>query len=152
MSGDLEDFLRRAAQRRQAKAAQANQPAAAPRKRPQYSNSRTERVARTVETDRATDEVLVAEVVDHNSINKHDRRKTSTEQQQQQQQAKAVEKQAGTAAANSATDRSSSKRDAASAALNSQAGIELLNALRSPGGVRQAILLREILDRPTHRW
>ena len=148
MSGDLEDFLRRAAQRRQAKAAQANQPAAAPRKRPQYSNSRTERVARTVETDRATDEVLVAEVVDHNSINKYDRRKTSTEQQQ----AKAVEKQAGTAAANSATDRSSSKRDAASAALNSQAGIELLNALRSPGGVRQAILLREILDRPTHRW
>ncbi|MDA9858027.1 hypothetical protein N9D23_07885 [Rubripirellula sp.] len=147
MSGDLEDFLRRAAQRRQAKAAQANQPAAAPRKRPQYSNSRTERVTRTVETQ-ATDEVLVAEVVDHHSTNQYDRRETGT----QRQQAETAQKQAEAAATRSAAGQSSTKNDAASSALNSQAGIELLAALRSPGGVRQAILLREILDRPTHRW
>ena len=147
MSGDLEDFLRRAAQRRQAKAAQANQPTATPRKRPQYSNSRTERVTRTVETQ-ATEEVLVAEVVDHPSPNQYDRRETGTEQQQ----AKTAKTQAEAAASRSATGKSSTKSDAASSALNSQAGVELLDALRSPGGVRQAILLREILDRPTHRW
>ena len=28
----------------------------------------------------------------------------------------------------------------------------LLDRLRSPGGLREAMLLREILDRPTHRW
>ncbi|MEE2936867.1 MAG: hypothetical protein VYA84_12840 [Planctomycetota bacterium] len=140
MSRDLEDFLRRAAQRRQAKAAEANQPTATPRKRPQYSNSRTERVTRTVETQ-ATDEVLVAEVVDHHSANQYDRRETGTERQQ-----------AEAAASRSATDKPSTKSDAASSTFNNQAGIQLLAALRSPGGVRQAILLREILDRPTHRW
>ena len=29
---------------------------------------------------------------------------------------------------------------------------ELLAALRSPAGLRQLILMREVLDRPTHRW
>ncbi len=28
----------------------------------------------------------------------------------------------------------------------------LLNLLRQPGGIQSAILLREILDRPVHRW
>ncbi|MGB0599412.1 MAG: hypothetical protein ACPGLY_22230 [Rubripirellula sp.] len=147
MSGDLEDFLRRAAQRRQAKAAQANQPAATPRQRPQYSNSRTERVTRTVETQ-ATDEVVVAEVVDHHSTNQYDRRETRTERQRTD----TAKKQAEAAATRSAAGKAPTKSDAASSALNSQAGIELLAALRSPRGVRQAILLREILDRPTHRW
>jgi len=29
---------------------------------------------------------------------------------------------------------------------------ELLAALRGPGGLRQLILMREVLERPTHRW
>ena len=29
---------------------------------------------------------------------------------------------------------------------------ELLAALRAPGGLRQLILMREVLERPTHRW
>jgi hypothetical protein len=32
------------------------------------------------------------------------------------------------------------------------AATELLTALRSPGGLRQLILMREVLDRPTERW
>lgn len=29
---------------------------------------------------------------------------------------------------------------------------ELVSALRTPGGLRQLILMREVLERPTHRW
>ncbi len=29
---------------------------------------------------------------------------------------------------------------------------DLLKLLRQPGGLQQAILLKEILDRPEHRW
>ena len=61
MSGDLEDFLRRAAERRQAKAAQQQQQQAAPAKRPrpQYSDRARERVT---SVDQA-DEILTAEIV-----------------------------------------------------------------------------------------
>ena len=63
MAGDLEDFLRRAAQRRQAKAAQnrggpADQARA--RSRPEYTNRKTERLV----TPSDADEVLLAEVVE----------------------------------------------------------------------------------------
>jgi hypothetical protein len=34
----------------------------------------------------------------------------------------------------------------------SRATDELLAALKSPSGVRQLVLMREVLDRPTHRW
>jgi len=63
MAGDLEDFLRRAAARRQQKATQEKQQQAQQQRPepPQYSDSRTERVARTVEP---VDEVLVADVVE----------------------------------------------------------------------------------------
>ena len=66
MARDLDDFLRRAAQRRQAKAAeqrQAQQPER--RVRPQYSDARTERIARPVEE---AEEVLMAEVVDDPAV------------------------------------------------------------------------------------
>ena len=148
MSGDLEDFLRRAAQRRQAKAAQSAQPAAKPRQRPQYSNSRTERVARNVESNQVRDEILVAEVVEDDIATKRDQ----LEAKRERQRAETAADQAKTAATRSATNRSPASSDASSAALSSQAGMDLLAALRSPGGVRQAILLKEILDRPTHRW
>jgi hypothetical protein len=32
------------------------------------------------------------------------------------------------------------------------AAADLVAALRSPEGLRNLILMREILDRPTHRW
>ena len=56
MSGDLEDFLKRAAERRQAKAAQQAPPKRVP---PQYSDSRTERVPRPAPTN----DVVEAQIV-----------------------------------------------------------------------------------------
>jgi hypothetical protein len=32
------------------------------------------------------------------------------------------------------------------------ASSDLVAAIRSPGGLRQLILMREVLERPTHRW
>jgi hypothetical protein len=64
MSGDIEDFLKRAAERRQAR--QANRPATPhqaqrPPARPEYTDSRRERTVRPREDD---DELIVAEVVE----------------------------------------------------------------------------------------
>ena len=147
MSGDLEDFLRRAAQRRQAKSAQAEKPAAAsrPRQRPQYSNSRTERVVRTVD-DEAHDEVLAATVVEDSNSLSNRRKKLEAAQ------AEAARAQAETAEKLKKVKQASGKGGAVAAALTGDAGESLLAALKSPNGLRQAILLREIIDRPTHRW
>jgi hypothetical protein len=41
--------------------------------------------------------------------------------------------------------------DAASPHLTTPAA-SLLAALHSPGGLRQLVLLREVLERPIHRW
>lgn len=64
MSGDIEDFLKRAAEKRQAR--QANRPAAAqppqrPASRSEYTDSRRERSVRPQENE---DEVIVAEVIE----------------------------------------------------------------------------------------
>ena len=87
MSGDLEDFLRRAAQRRQAKAAEQKQPAAR-RQPPQYSDRKTERVARIPE-----DEVLTTEV-DHdpNSIAARMQRVEEAKRAAEKAEAEAAEK------------------------------------------------------------
>ena len=37
-------------------------------------------------------------------------------------------------------------------ALSGDLAADLLRMLRQPGGIQQAILMREILDRPEHRW
>ena len=156
MSGDLEDFLRRAAQRRQAKAAQERAASARPsesrsgsRARPQYSNSRTERV---VSADEA-DEILVAEVVDdeaHNSIADRMRRLEAAKQA-------AAEAESSLGSLRRAEHKSQHKPPAKAPAaagplLSGDPIQDLIKLLRQPTGVRQAILLREILDRPTHRW
>jgi len=64
MSGDIEDFLKRAAERRQAR--QASRPAPAqqpprPAARPEYTDSRRERSVRPQDDD---DELVVAEVIE----------------------------------------------------------------------------------------
>jgi len=43
-------------------------------------------------------------------------------------------------------------RDGSPQPQPASAATELLAALRSPGGLRQLILMREVLDRPTQRW
>ena len=37
-------------------------------------------------------------------------------------------------------------------ALSGNMAEDLIRMLRKPGGIQQAILLREVLDRPEHRW
>ena len=145
MSGDLEDFLRRAAQRRQAKAAEQQQPAAGQqpprRQKPQYSDSKTERVARIPE-----DEVLAAEVEhDPNSFAARMQRVEEAKRAAAQAEAEAAEKlkkEHGGRTLASILDADSSGHPV----------VDLIRMLRRPGGIQQAILLREILERPTHRW
>ncbi len=159
MSGDLEDFLRRAAQRRQAKAAQ--QPAAPQRQRPQYSDRRTERVARDVDAE----PILTAEIVedDPNSFSARLRRVEEAKKAAAKAQAEAANKLAQVRAGRSRGSASSSSQGSGNqgsgnqgsgtaVAMSGDPTQDLLRLLRQPGGIRQAILLREILDRPEHRW
>ncbi len=146
MAGDLEDFLRRAAQRRQQKVQQQKQQQAAPARRepPQYSDSRTERRVRSADSE---EPVLTAELVedDHRA---HIRALRQTEdlahaaklaQQEEVQNQRRAE-------------RSKKKSPIVSAVSTGVPAKDLINMLRQPGGIQQAILLREILDRPEHRW
>jgi hypothetical protein len=140
MSGDLEDFLRRAAQRRQAKAA----PQPTSRQKPEYSNSRTERRVR----DREADEVLVAEIVedDPNSFAARLRRVEAAKLAAAKAEAELAPKRQA-----SGTDKTTTA-PARAVLLSGDPRKDLRALLRQPGGIRQAILLREILDRPEHRW
>lgn len=144
MSGDLEDFLRRAAQRRQAKTAPQRSASPPGRKNsPQYSNRRTERTVRPAEAD----EILVAELVEdeEESLAARARR------------VQAAKKAAAEAEAQLAVQQSRGASQAAGASpgnvvLSGNPAQDLIRLLRQPTGIQQAILLKEILDRPEHRW
>ena len=151
MSGDLEDFLRRAAQRRQAKAAnqERTQKPARP-VQPQYSDSRTERVARTVEE---VEPVLMAEVVDDDTESHSRQIQRMEDQRRSIEEAKKVARRLEEETAKK--QRRSAQRDASNSALPQSTGhpvADLIANFRRPGGIQQAILMREILDRPEDRW
>ncbi len=139
MSGDLEDFLRRAAQRRQAKTAQQQQSQPAQRPRPQYTDQRTERVARIPDQD----EILTAEIVEEDSFAARRRRLEAAKQAATKAEAEAAEQMKRVAG---------SKHSTAPVILSGNPAQDLLKMLKRPGGIQQAILLREIFDRPEHRW
>ncbi|MEM9587922.1 MAG: hypothetical protein AAGA03_11640 [Planctomycetota bacterium] len=137
MAGDLEDFLRRAAARRQAKAAPAP-PAQQPNVAPQYTDRRRERMVTSQEPDELEDVSTVS---------------NRLEQQRAQIQA-AKEKARQVAAEAAATPaamptRTKSGRVETTNTANAQ---DLIDLLKQPQGIRNAILLREIFDRPEHRW
>ena len=150
MSGDLEDFLKRAAERRQAKATEKNRPPK--RVPPQYSDSRSERVPHNPPLEATVvEEVVVAEVV---RASQPARKEPSLAER-----AKERAKERGTPTAditsaslpavNQPYERASRSTNVESVGFSAADIIELL---KQPGGVQQAILLREILDRPEHRW
>ena len=142
MPGDLEDFLRRAAQRRQQKAAQEKQQAPQRREKPQYSDSRSERIVRPQHLDEA---ILTAEIVDDQSISFGQRLKKVEDAKRAAAKAKQI--------ADDLMKQAARKTPAALATEPTGVPIhDLLKLLRRPGGIQQAILLREILDRPEHRW
>lgn len=139
MSGDLEDFLRRAAQRRQAKSAQQEQQQPPPpRPRPQYTDRHTERVV---------DAIIVEEPLVADNANSLVAQKERLEESR---------RAAALAEAEAARRRQSSKPGSRSAvaatASSGNSAQELVKLLSQPGGLGQAFLLREILDRPEHRW
>ncbi|TWU32976.1 hypothetical protein [Novipirellula artificiosorum] len=152
MSGDLEDFLRRAAQRRQNKAAQQPPEGAAQRSaarpKPQYSDSRTERRPRPP----LDEDVVVAEVVEDVDAQWRGRA-------QKVEQAKRAAKLAQAEAAKELSKLKKKKSTSRIPPLEPLAPVgtghaieDLLNMLHRPGGIQQAVLLREILERPEHRW
>ncbi len=144
MSNDLEDFLRRAAQRRQAKA----QPQAVPlRPKPEYTSHHAERL--TTHHQAGEEEPLEAIIVNEQAEDPYamQRRRIADAQA-------LAAKEAGYAAQRLAKIQRSiaSQSPAGDYKLSGNIAADLMQMLRSPGGIQQAILLREIIDRPEHRW
>lgn len=202
MSNDLEEFLKRAAQRRQAnQAKEATQKTAAKQKpASQYSDARSERTIRIEPED---DEILMAEIIPDdvsrmapqrknsdrsgssqrsassrsNSSQRNSgespadvqrrpppRRATERPRRAESRSAKAIQNPIQTVnpvgeiapMATGKADRTGSQDDFYAVRNDANMGelnvADLIAALQSPAGFRQAILMKEILDRPTHRW
>ena len=161
MAGDLEDFLRRAAERRKAKAGQQKpqpqrpaqqrpaqqRPAQKPpqRRQPVYTDRRAERIVRP-----EPEPILVAEVIEEPTDSLAARKRRLEEAKKAAERAKAeAAKRASSVRSVSSTRPTSS---GAAPALTGDFASDLLKMLQHPNGIKQAILLREILDRPEHRW
>ena len=154
MSGDLEDFLRRAAARRQTKSGsqpqRANQPQ--PRagadhqgtRRREYTDRRQERVPQAADV---ADEPITAEIVSDEleSLSEQRRRIEAAKERAEKIRQQTSEKLPPAA-------RSSQSEVPTGTGFTGNAAEDLLRMLRHPSGLRQAILLREVLDRPEHRW
>jgi len=155
MSGDLEDFLARAARRRAEKAeVQRGQQVQSESRRnfqevqSQYSDRRRERVVLLTDDD---DDIVEAEIVDDAIMDAAIIKDT-----------KAIKSSLRDVSDSSALeDRNKSPKRTYQATSDPQAGIrpagglsslELVEMLSRPGGIRQAFLLKEIMDRPVRRW
>ena len=141
MPGDLEEFLKRAAARRQAKEQQQQAAAPRPTQRPQYSDRRRERVVRPPEV---VEPILVAEVVE--VPDSMAQRRHAIEEAKR----KAKEAEAEAAKKLAKLKKSAGKSTTSDVTLTGDARADILRLLKQPGGIKQAILLREILERP--KW
>lgn len=183
MSNELEDFLRRAAQRRaEHAAARAQQPQAA--RRPQYTDRNRERVATTSDSD---DDPIVADLVPSSSDepqrsgNRSGRSSSGRREPIHLDEPVALDQpvrlgesvRLDEASAGRLRDRSAGPSHQQgqlqtgtgspipggiqpvakeTVPLSSPVTQVLLRLMTDPQGIDQAILAREILDRPTHRW
>ena len=148
MAGDLEDFLKRAAERRAQKQQQGGgaqphqRPAAQQRPKPQYTESRRERQVRQP----IQEAIPVAEIVEPvNSL---------AEKQKRLAEAK---KRADEARAQRGNPQSEATEvliieDGDTEIPAGTPAEQLIELIRRPGGIQQAFLLREILERPEQRW
>ncbi|NNE00222.1 MAG: hypothetical protein HKN47_23120 [Pirellulaceae bacterium] len=159
MAGDLEDFLRRAAERRQQKAAQGGGPPPQQKRpaAPEYSDARTERKVRQ------HDAPVMAEIASdpEHDANAARKRKIALAKQmadrarmEAAQREKKVDDDRAADKANVASQLAAKRAKAAAAAapVAIDSVHDLIKILKAPGGLRQAVLLREILDRPDQRW
>jgi len=187
MSGDIEDFLRRAAERRQQRQAAKAPPAPVARQRPEYSDSRSERyVSRRDEDDDSVDVVPVEAIEEPLSrriaelkrkqaaaqSNRSVGRESSVGRNSPPNQSRNAPpaqirgsgsrgdepQQSGQATARAEdliATIAPAKSYAAPPPASTTVGVgipELLRMLQTPHGLRNAMLIREILDRPEHRW
>ena len=149
MSSDLEDFLRRAAQRRQANAPPA-QAAPVKRSRPEYTNRQSERLT-SHPMDDADDIPVAAIVVD----DEHDEDPYAMQRKRIAAAKAAAEKEATKAAATLAKLQQSKASGSSTASSSVSTGNmveDIKRMIQAPGGMQQAMILKEILDRPEHRW
>lgn len=149
MAGDLEDFLRRAAQRRgENAAARENRPQPQPPRRPEYTDRNRERSMSTSDHD---EEVVIADVVPSEGEERHsDRAQPASDRE--------ASGDAPSAGINRTLGRAGRAPHVASVVTDnteipaSETVEALLRLMTDPSGIRQAILAREILDPPHHRW
>jgi hypothetical protein len=107
-------------------------------------------LARPVE---AVEEILTAEIVD-DEVESHSRQIQRMEDQRRSiEEAKKVARRLEEETAKK--KKKMAKRDAGESSVPQSTGhpvADLLANFRRAGGIQQAILMREILDRPEHRW
>lgn len=191
MSGDIEDFLRRAAQRRQTRQGAPNNPPQPAAQKPR-AFAPMERAVVAVPLEDEIEPALLAEPLARRleelkrrnelANQAEDAQRQGTQQRRQKAQAdQARRAQADKARRNQGPKSGGAKsgpnielvpkspppKGASSgpgapttqeqvpppdAAQISQEIQELLQMMRSPQGLRSAILMREIFDRPEHRW
>jgi small-conductance mechanosensitive channel len=152
MAGDLEEFLKRAAERRaqkqrQQQAGDGARQASRPKPRPEYSDARRERQVRQP----AEDPIPVAEVVEAvNPLAEQQRKLAESKKRAEEAKRKLAEQK------KKLKGKGDSKQESSEAAVfqlgEGKPGEQLLKMIYQPGGIQQAFLLREILDRPADRW
>lgn len=151
MAGDLEDFLKRAAERRAQKqqagggggtGRPAPAPKPKPKPKPEYTEARRERQIR-----QAFDEPIpVAEVVEPvDPLAEKRRRLAEAKRKAEEARARMAKQQAAIGESKPAVRGVISIPDGTPID-------QVLNLIRRPGGIQQAFLLREILERPSDRW
>jgi len=153
MSGDLEDFLARAAKRRAEKANQQREQEVRGQTQrtraavqSQYSDRKTERVVRLDDDD----EILEAEIVAEVDLGNASQQLPSS---LAVNQASSVQpERVSRSSRRSGSVEASGKASPAGGTNTGINALELVQMLGRPGGVRQAFLLKEIIDRPVNRW
>ncbi len=149
MPSDLEDFLRRAAQRRQTNAPPA-QAAPTQRTRPEYTNRQSERLTSHPMDD--SDDIPVAAIV---LDDEHEEDPYAMQRKRIAAAKAAAEKEAAKAAAALAKLQQSKASGGSPASSFTSTGNmveDIKRMIQAPGGMQQAMILKEILDRPEHRW
>ncbi|MEO1525255.1 MAG: hypothetical protein AAFX06_07445 [Planctomycetota bacterium] len=143
MAGDLEDFLKRAAERRAAKQRQQGGGGPAPQQQRPQPQQPIQRPApqRPQPQQRYEEPIPVAEVVEPvNPLAEQQRRLEEAKKKAEEAREKLAKQMRG----------NKGKADQASTGvvLSGSPAEQLLAMLRQPNGIQQAFLLREILERP----
>lgn len=147
MANDLEDFLRRAAAKRRANAK------LPPQTRPDVTPPKHQLTSHpdVVEAE-VVREVTVAQKAEPTAYDQVAYDESAYEHGDYQHKTFAREGYDKMPTGGSGASPKSDSDSAASKANSEVTADEILALLRRPGGIKQAVLLKEILERPDHRW